>query len=150
MFRRQIITEIDIQASHEEIWRHLTDFAAYSEWNPFIAKIEGKPEVGSRLIVTLTQQTGKKMVFRPIVKAAEQGKKLVWLGRTVLPGFLDGEHSFVIEDKGDGSCRFVQSESFTGLLVPYLPPSMGEQTKLGFDMLNKVLKERVEKAVSGD
>ena len=145
MFRRQIITEIIIQASPEEIWRHLTDFAAYPEWNPFIENIEGKAEVGYRLKVTLAVRGGKEMVFKPVVKAAEPGKKLVWLGRTVFPWLLDGEHSFVIEDQGDGTCRFVQSESFTGFLVPYLPKSMGEQTKLGFEMLNKVLKERVEK-----
>lgn len=147
MFRRQIITEIDIKATPEEIWRHLTDFGAYSEWNPFIADIEGKASAGTRLTVTLNVQGGKKMVFRPVVKAVEPGKKLVWLGRMVMRGILDGEHSFVIEDLGNGTCRFVQSEFFTGFLVPYLPRSMGEQTKLGFEMLNKVLKERVEMEV---
>jgi hypothetical protein len=144
MFRRQIVTYIDIQASPEEVWRHLTDFAAYTEWNPFIAGIEGEARAGSRLTVTMHLQRGKAMVFRPSVKAAEPGKKLVWQGRTIMPGLLDSEHSFVIEDKGDGTCRFVQSESFTGFLVPYLPRSMAEQTTLGFDLLNKVLKERVE------
>jgi hypothetical protein len=147
MFRRQIITEINIQASPEEIWHHLTDFAAYPEWNPFIASIAGELKVGARLLVALAPQRGKKMVFKPIVRAADPGKNLVWLGRTFMRGLLDGEHSFVIEDHGDGSCRFVQSESFTGFLVPYLPRSMGEQTKLGFDVFNKLLKERVEKEV---
>jgi hypothetical protein len=82
-----------------------------------------------------------------VVKAADPGRKLVWLGRTIVRGLLDGEHSFVIEDQGDGICRFVQSETFTGFLVLYLPRTMGEQTRLGFEMLNKVLKERVEEEI---
>ena len=60
MFRRQIITQINIEASPEEIWQHLTDFASYPQWNPFIAAIEGDLRVGSRLTVTLNQQNGKK------------------------------------------------------------------------------------------
>ena len=144
MFRRQIITEIEIQGSPEEIWRQLTDFTSYPEWNPYISGIEGEVRVGSRLTVTLSGRGGRNMVFRPFVKVVTPGRKLVWLGRTIVPGLLDGEHSFVIEDQADGTCRFVQSESFTGFLVPYLPRSMAEQTTLGFDMLNKVLKERVE------
>ena len=145
MFQRKIITQIDIEASPEEIWHHLTDFPSYPEWNPFISSIDGKVKVGSRLTVTLNLQKGKEMVFKPTIKEAETGRKLVWLGRTVLPGLLDGEHSFVIEDQGNGTCRFVQSEVFSGFLVLYLPRSLAEQTTLGFDMLNKVLKERAEK-----
>lgn len=147
MFQRKIITQIDIEAPPEDIWRHLTDFSAYPEWNPFTASIEGEAKVGSRLIVTLNLQKGKEMVFKPTVKEAEPGRKLVWLGRTIMPGLLDGEHSFIIEDQGDGTCRFTQSEIFSGFLALYLPRSLAEQTTLGFEMLNKVLKERVENEV---
>jgi uncharacterized protein YndB with AHSA1/START domain len=31
---KEIHTEIEINASAEKVWRVLTDFAAYSEWNP--------------------------------------------------------------------------------------------------------------------
>jgi hypothetical protein len=145
MFQRKIITQIDIEASPEEVWHHLTDFPSYPEWNPFIANVVGEVKVGSRLIVTLNLQEGKEMVFKPTIKEVLPGRKLVWLGRTVLPGLLDGEHSFVIEDQGEGKCRFVQSEVFSGFLVLYLPRTLAEQTTLGFEMLNKVLKERAEK-----
>jgi hypothetical protein len=144
LFQRKIITQIDIEASPEEIWRHLTDFAAYPEWNPFISGIEGEVRAGSRLTVTMPQAGGKEMVFKPTLKKVEPGRNLVWLGRTFLPGLIDGEHSFVIEDRGDGTCRFFQSEAFTGFLVPYLPRSLAKQTTLGFEMFNKVLKERAE------
>ena len=144
MFRREVITEIDIAAPPERVWRHLTDFAAYAEWNPFIAGIQGEARPGSRLEVKMRQPGGKEVVVKTTVKTVIPMKKLVWSGRVLIPGLLDNEHSFIIEDKGDGVSRLIQSEMFSGFFALFLPRVMGEQTTLGFDMLNKVLKERVE------
>ena len=47
-------TEIVIEASTEKVWSVLMDHNAYSSWNPFITKIEGSPEVGNQLEVSLT------------------------------------------------------------------------------------------------
>ena len=46
---REIRAETVIAAPPEAVWRVLTDFAAYPDWNPFIRSIEGKPWVGTRL-----------------------------------------------------------------------------------------------------
>jgi len=150
MFLREIITEIDIEAPPERVWQHLTDFAAYPVWNPFIAGIEGEPRPGSRLLVKMRQPGGKEMMVRTILKTVEPPKKLVWFGRVLLPGLLDNEHSFIIEDKGDGISRLIQSETFSGFFALFLPRVLGEQTTLGFEMLNEVLKERVEQADARD
>ena len=144
MFRREVVTEIEIAAPPEKVWRHLTDFAAYGEWNPFITGIEGEARPGSRLELMMRQPGGKEMVVKTIVKTVEPRKKLVWSGRVLIPGLLDNEHSFIIEDKGDGISRLIQSETFSGFFALFLPRVMGEQTTLGFEMLNKVLKDRVE------
>ena len=148
MFCRRVITQIDIEAPPGEVWRHLADFDAYAEWNPFISGIKGEARKGSPLELTIRQHGGKELVVRATIKAVEPGKKLVWRGRTMIRGFLDNEHTFTIEDLGNGTSRLVQSEVFTGFLAPYLPRSLGEQTTVGFEMLNKVLKERVESAAA--
>lgn len=144
MFKKQISSTIDIEASPEEIWKHLTDFAAYSQWNPFIAGIEGETVVGARIQVTLHLENGKTMVFKPTIREATPGKNLMWLGRTALPGLLDGKHSFTIERQGERSSRFIQAEVFSGILVPLLPGALLEQSVKGFEMFNAVLKERAE------
>ncbi len=37
-----IHTEIEINAPAEAVWRVLTDFAAYPEWNPFVPPSGGR------------------------------------------------------------------------------------------------------------
>ena len=39
---KEIHTEIEINAPAEKIWKVLTDFAAYPEWNPFVRRGEGR------------------------------------------------------------------------------------------------------------
>lgn len=63
-------TTIDIEADPQAVWDVLTDFPAYPDWNPFIDRIEGRPEVGARLVVHLAGNGGRGMTFRPRVLAA--------------------------------------------------------------------------------
>jgi len=144
MFRREVIIHIDIEAPPEEIWHHLTDFAAYPEWNPYLSGIEGKARAGSGLVLKMGQPGGKQVAAKVTVTTVQPGRKLVWRGRTLIPGLLDNEHSFVIEDQGGRTSRLTQSEVFTGFLAFFLPRFLGQQTSLGFEMFNEVLKKRVE------
>ena len=47
---REIKTEILIKAPIEKIWAVLVDFSNYSEWNPFIRKIEGVFQKDTKLV----------------------------------------------------------------------------------------------------
>jgi uncharacterized protein YndB with AHSA1/START domain len=42
-------SEREIEAPPDVVWRVLTDFAAYPEWNPFIVRIGGDLTVGQVL-----------------------------------------------------------------------------------------------------
>ncbi len=83
------------------------------------------------------------MTFKPVVLAAEPGRELRWLGRFLLPGLLDGEHSFRLEPLADGRMRFVQAESFSGILVGRLGKTL-EKTGRGFEQMNSALKLQAE------
>jgi hypothetical protein len=139
---RRIATAVDIDATPLAIWRLLTDFAAYPEWNPFIRRIEGEPKVGAKLRVTIQPPGHKAMTFRPTVVVAEPNRELRWLGRVLVAGIFDGEHAFIIEDKA-GGCRLRQEETFRGLLVPLFGGMLAD-TGRGFAALNAALKRRAE------
>ena len=143
MFVNTISRIVDMAATPDQVWATLTDFTAYGEWNPFIRELSGTAETGEKLRVAISPAAGKAMTFRPTVTAAEPGRELRWLGRVLVPGVLDGEHSFTLEEVPGGT-RLTQAERFSGALVPLV----GKAIDVGddFDAMNRALKERVEAA----
>ena len=139
---QRIATTIDIAAPAHTVWRILTDFAAYPDWNPFIRRLSGELLVGSRLEVTLQPPGRRPMSFRPVVQRVEPERELRWRGRVLLPGLFDGEHAFVIHPRG-GGCRLHHEETFNGLLVPLFSRMLAD-TEQGFVAFNVALQRRAE------
>ena len=79
---------VDIDAGRDAVWYVLTDFASYSEWNPCM-RIEGTPEVGTKLVVHLLADGDHGMSFKPKVLAATRGEELRWLGNLGFHGIAD-------------------------------------------------------------
>src|SRR6476660_5134221 len=48
---KEINSEIEIFSTPEQVWRILTDFDKYPQWNPFIDQISGELKKGSKLTV---------------------------------------------------------------------------------------------------
>lgn len=138
-------TAIDINASGERVWRVLTDFGAYREWNPFITSISGEVRPGARLEVRVHAPGGRGITFRPTVLVADQNRELRWVGRLLSPGIFEGEHVFQITPLENGRVRLLQQETFRGFLVPVLRRWLDGQTRAGFEAMNRALKERAER-----
>ena len=141
---KELHSQIEIRASAERVWQVLTDFTTYPEWNPFIRRVNGRPEVGERLVVRMQPSGTRGMTFRPTVMKAEPNRQLRWLGRLLVPGLFNGEHIFEIEELDRDRVLFIQREVFKGLLVPLLARSLDRNTKRGFEEMNRALRERVE------
>jgi hypothetical protein len=139
--------QIDIDAPAAAVWAQLVDTAAYDEWNPFVRRLAGELSVGCRLSVEIAPPGGRAMTFRPTVLAVETERELRWLGRFVVPGLLDGEHSFRLKALPDGRTRLTQAETFRGLLVGLVTGTL-EKTRCGFAQMNLALKHRAEAAVA--
>ncbi|HET6948926.1 MAG TPA: SRPBCC domain-containing protein [Acidimicrobiales bacterium] len=142
-----ITTTIDIAADPATVWTVLTDFASYSEWNPFMSRVEGTPEVGSRLVIRLSPAGGRGMTFKPTVLTATPGRELRWLGKLGFGGLFDGEHFFVLDRDPEGGTRMTHGEKFTGILVG-LMGGASRNAGDGFDAFNHALKHRAETVVS--
>jgi hypothetical protein len=146
---KELHSEIEIAAPAERVWRVLTDFPSYPQWNPFIRRIRGEPKTGERLEVRLEPPGGRGMTFRPKLLNVEANRELRWLGHLFVPGLFDGEHWLTIEPLGESRVRFVQREEFRGLLVPLLARSLDDNTRRGFEEMNHALKERAETTTGG-
>jgi hypothetical protein len=145
----ELRTDIDIAASPEDTWAVLTDFAAYSQWNPFIRRVYGAPTEGSPLEVFMYPPGARGGKFRLTVVAAHAPHELCWRGFLLLPGVLAGEHRFLIEPLPGGGVRFEQSERFSGLLTPLLRATIERNVCRGFREMNAALKGRVERRCNG-
>jgi hypothetical protein len=124
------------------------DFAAMPSWNPFIKAISGDPTPGSRLAVVVAPPGKSAMRFKPIVTSVRSERELRWLGHLIIPGIFDGEHYFLLDPMGAGRTRFVQGETFSGLILPFLGRALSA-TEAGFHAMNMALKRRAEDAVAG-
>lgn len=144
---KKLSTEIMIEAPPAVVWEKLADPGKYPDWNPFVISLEGDLEVGSRLRVQMRPPGGKATTFKPTVTAVETNKYLEWLGHLGIKGLFDGRHQFKLEAIGEGT-RFLQSEEFTGILVPLFSRMLDIKTRAGFEAMNQALKERSEAGVA--
>ena len=143
---KELRTEIEIGASAERVWQILTDFASYPEWNPFVRRISGEAQEGTQLEVYLQPSGARGMTFRPTILKAEPSRELRWRGKLFIQGLFDGEHVFEIEQLAENRVRFVQRESFRGLLTSLLLRMLKNDTRRGFEEMNAALKARAEAA----
>ncbi len=141
---REVHSEIEINASAEDVWNILINFNEYPKWNPFITNISGEMKEGSQIRVTIKPAGEDGMEFNPEILIATPNTELRWLGRILIPGIFDGEHYFKIEPISNSKVRFTQGEYFSGFLVLPLWSSIEEKTKNGFTAMNKALKIQAE------
>ena len=140
---KEIQTEIDIKASSEKVWKVLTDFNNYSNWNPFMQKIIGEPNEGSKLKINLHTAKGKSRTYRPIVTKVEPFRELRWFGKSFIPGMINGERIFILETRSD-TIHFIHKEIFTGFLVPLIGNRLDKDMTQSFVQMNDALKKKVE------
>lgn len=141
----ELITEIQIEAPADKVWKTLIDFARYPEWNPFMPKIIGVPRKGAKIEVHLNIPNEKKeMVLKGLVLNVEDNKELRLVGKMPL-GLFKGEHRFFIQVINEKRVRFIQSEKFTGVLVGLMKKKINVNARQGFENMNKALKIECEK-----
>lgn len=142
-----ITTHLTVSAPVEDVWATLTDLAGYHIWNPFITAAAGTISVGERLDLTIQPPGGRAMAFKPWVTAVEQHRYVEWLGRLTLPGIFDGRHSFSLTPMAGGRTLVQQSETFTGVLIPFTG-SMLARTRAGFVAMNEALAQQVTRSAT--
>lgn len=141
---KTIHTEIIINTPIENVWDGLIDFKNYPSWNPFINQIIGDSELNNKLTVKITPPGKSSMTFKPTIIHYLKNRELRWLGRFLLPKLFDGEHSFKLKAIDKDNTLFIQSEKFSGVLVPLFFKSMHKATCDGFKAMNAALKVKCE------
>jgi hypothetical protein len=138
---KEIVTQIDIQASPRRIWDVLTDFSVYPEWNPYIIRAQGSLTPGSRLRICFRATDGQPVHLDSWIKTIEPLRELRWTGHFVAPALFRGEHIFEMFPMGKCT-RLIQREKWSGLFSALVQYDGGN--RYGFERMNEALKSRAE------
>ena len=143
---KTIGASIEIDASPDRVWQVISDLESFSCWNPFMTKAAGHLVVGDRLSITIAPPGGRPMSFKPTLLEVDPNHRIRWIGRFLVPGLFDGEHTLQVEPLEDGRSRFTQSERFSGVLT-WFSGKLFTRTRAGFEAMNAALKQRSEASV---
>lgn len=143
MPRTELRAEVEINAPVSHVYRVLTDFPRYPEWNPFITAIDGQLAPGEPLSVEMSLPEGKTYLLKPRLTVVTENAELRWHGQLWLPALLDVEHFFQLSERADALTRFVQGENFSGFLLRFAASTLTQAAR-GFVYMNQALKKRAE------
>lgn len=141
---KTIETNIVIDSTPQKVWNILTNFKEYELWNPFMTKVIGDANLGSKIEVNIKTMNGKKRTYYPIITKCETNSELRWKGKSILPGVFDGERIFVLERSVDDKVSFSHKEIFSGLGVKFVGNKLDENLRDSFVRMNEALKIRAE------
>ena len=143
----EITTKINIDCPPEKVWKILTDFDKYPEWNPMIKSIEGELKRRNRLKVRLEIKGMSKMTIKPRVATFHSGKSFSWLGHLLIIGLFDGHHIFELNQNQDGSTEFIHREQFSGIMVLLMKKTLETKVGSAFEEMNRILKSTCESSI---
>jgi hypothetical protein len=147
---RELYTETEIYAPETLVWRVVTEFHRYPEWNPLFPKgVDGIAEVGCTLVAPQERAHGRLVVLTPVVEVAD-GCELRWRDRALLPWLFSGERRFELHPVAPALVRFVQAERFHGVLVPLVRRAFYDRLLEKFRAMNEALKIEAERRFAAE
>jgi hypothetical protein len=138
---KEIKTEVFIKADIEQVWKIFMDFNNYSNWNPYIKKIEGKFKEGKRIKVCISQ---KMLKLRPKIVTFNEQREIKWHKKFLLPGLFDRERLFKFKSLDQNKTLFIHYETVKGIFSPFIWKKYSVKTKDKFIQMNKNLKKIAE------
>ncbi|MCP4423276.1 MAG: SRPBCC domain-containing protein [Chloroflexi bacterium] len=131
-----------IKASADKTWGHLTDFARYSEWNPFLRSAQGDLQEGAVISIQVANQPRpiKGKIKQLIPNARLQLESIGPLG--LLKALFTCE---IVPLEDNRQVKFTVNETFTGPLAKLFGSKLEQQSPLYSEMCQS-LKTRVEQS----
>ena len=142
---RTIRSAIEIRAPTRNGVERADRLCRVSGLEPHIRRVQGTVDKGTRIAIQTQPPGGRKIAMRPTVMTWEPPNELRWRSTFMSGRLFSGEHGFRLEPTAANRVRFVQEETFSGLLVPLYSRLRLPRTRLGFDETNEALRDRAER-----
>ena len=146
--RREIATEIEIDAPPARVWSVLTDFSSYPEWNTFLRWVEGRIAEAERIRFCFELPRGFRFKVNATILNVTPERALRWAGVFLTARLFRAEHYFELTPTPGARTRFSHGEIFTGLLLPLAWIILGTSGRRVYEDMNLELKCRVESSIA--
>lgn len=137
---------VTIEAPVHTVWRVLTDFDRYGEWNPFTPSVEAELEIGARVVMRVAMG-GYRLKQTEIVCELEPPTLLAWRTTMGARWLLQAVREQRLEVLSDETCRYTTNDEFRGVLMPLVVLLSGGFVRRGFNAVALGLKRRAEAQV---
>ncbi len=139
-----LITEIEMNASKQQVWQALYYKEDWINWNSFLFDRDSSLPFQANQIVRLSvwrSPADGDTQFQAIVKVVQPGICLSWVCE--IPGFRL-EYWFELQDIGSQT-KYIHREEFSGWLAQIFLPFIREDEKRGMERMAHELKQYAEK-----
>ncbi|WP_299363189.1 SRPBCC domain-containing protein [Winogradskyella sp.] len=141
---RTIYTDIEIEASPEEVWEVLTDTDSYKKWAVFMVDVQGEIKDGNRITVIfqINPEKEKRNIIDHTISVIDN-EEFFWAEKG--PGGISDNHHFKVESVGNSKTRFIQSDELKGGITWLMGGNLSKMYGEGYQAFNRNLKTEVER-----
>jgi len=136
--------EDEIAAPADVVWRVLTDFAAYGEWNPFVVSAESALEVGAAMDMRVWVLPFLTQRQREWVTEVEPGRGFCYGLAPTMGGALRSRRCHLVTPIDAGRCRYASRFAIEGWLSGVVAGLLGSRLRRGFGEMFSAVKTRAE------
>jgi hypothetical protein len=149
MFETLVKDTQTLPAPRAQVFARLLEWSRYPDWNPYIIRIDGQPQVGQTIRVFFSMGFGPAMPLTCHVALVDHSKTLLaWDYKAFLPWLYTARHTFAIEDGPAGQSLIVQTEDIKGLMACPLFHIFHKLLQKRFQVMHAALMERVAHAAA--
>lgn len=148
--KNHVFTEIEINASPEEVWSVLTDWDKLKAWSSsFIGISTDKLVIGEKFISYFKNPlTGGVVKLEHVCTDYEEGRKFGWSGDII--GKIQDHHIYSLEPTQNGTTLFRQEDGLHGPHSKFFNFLAEHKMMPMYKKFNQELKARVEKLYPKD
>jgi hypothetical protein len=142
----ELRSEVEIASPPAKVWRTLTDFGMYSQWNPYIVRATGNLGISERVDLVVSPPGSREMRVRRRIEIIRESLELRWTGSYGWGLLLRSEQYFLLNARGDdGRTRLTVGENLFGPGVTSNNSTVMNIAR-GLSLMNQALKRRLESA----
>ena len=142
MFKTTLTVSIDIERPLDEVWRILTDFERYPQWNAFTPHVVCSKVVGDPVILLVRLREDSKLsAVHLTLNHFEDSRAFCWGSQSWA---LRANRCQSVEALGANRTRYQSAETFSGLLVPVVMILQRRKLMRGYESAAQGLKAYLE------